>query len=98
MRAARVTAPLLALAASAALGGCGVDSTRSLWASRWMEPHGNAVVDGAKEAAEIAGKAAITPATAALDIITDDLTLAVVWCAAEVLGGCAQIASGCGSR
>ncbi len=63
-----------------------------------MEPRGNAVADRMMEAAEIGGKAAITPVTAVVDVCTDDLTMAVVWCAAEVLGGCVQTACSCGSR
>ena len=64
----------LLLASALSLPGCGVDATRTMWEHSWVEPGRTGFVHRAGYCGEVTGKAMLTPATAAVDVVTDPLT------------------------
>jgi hypothetical protein len=79
-----------------ALAGCGVDSTRSMWAAPWTEPGRNHAAYEARHTGEVAAKVALTPGTIVVDALTDPLTWQCALVVAEVTLECCSDC--CGGR
>jgi hypothetical protein len=71
-----------------ACGGCGCDSTRSMWAKPWAEPGGNHAAYEARYAGEVVAKSALTPGTIIIDALTDPLTWQCALVVADVALQC----------
>jgi hypothetical protein len=79
---------LLLAAALLASSGCGVDSTRSLWAKPWTEPGNSRAAYEARHSGEVAAKVVLTPGTVVIDAVTDPLTWQCALVVADVALRC----------
>ncbi|MBA3710018.1 MAG: hypothetical protein H0W83_14500 [Planctomycetes bacterium] len=87
---------LLLITACLLTPGCGVDSTRSLWAHRWTGPENHPIAHAAKRTAEVGGKVLITPATVTLDVLTDETAwMTVLYCTQAALESAARCTCEC---